>query len=339
MTVSIIIAVKAYCENLKECVNKCLELDFPVGDYEILILPDLSFLEQEVFNSPKVRIIPTGNVTPPKKRDIGVKHAKGNILAFLDDDAYPDKEWLKEAVQIFKEDGDIGCVCGPAVTPMSDSLLQKASGLVYSSIFVSANHAFRYLTKKRREVLDFPSCNFLIKKELFNEVGGFDKPFWPGEDTFLCYKILATGRKMVYDPKTLVYHHRRPLFKRHLHQIRNYALHRGYFAKKYPKNSLQIEYFIPSLFVIWNLGGVLFSLYYASYSNLYFFTLILYFLILLLSSIVLILKEKEPLVTRVKLLFFVIIGVFLTHLIYGIYFVRGLLAKKMPEEKTQMVAG
>ncbi|MBP7087953.1 MAG: glycosyltransferase [Candidatus Omnitrophica bacterium] len=336
MTVSIIIAVAAYCENLKECVSNCLKLDYKAEDYEIIILPDLDHPQEKSLFSDNGRaltkIIPTGKVTPPRKRDIGAKFAKGDILAFLDDDAYPDKDWLRQAIKIFKEDDNIGCVCGPAVTALNDSIKQQASGLVYSSFLVSANHAFRYLPQKRREVFDFPSCNFLIRKELFNQIGGFDKPFWPGEDTFLCYKILTTAKKIVYDPKVLVYHHRRPLFLKHLRQIRNYAFHRGYFAKKYPQNSLQIEYFIPSLFVIWNLGGILFSLYYASYSNLYSFTLILYFSILLLSSISLFLRKKEPLVIKVKLLFFVIIGVFLTHLTYGIYFVKGLLAKKMPEE-------
>jgi len=336
MTVSIIIAVKAYCENLKECVSNCLELDYKSEDYEIIILPDSDYPQEKDFFSnirgALIRIIPTGNVTPPKKRDIGAKSAKGDILAFLDDDTYPDKEWLKQASKIFKEDDNIGCVCGPAVTALSDSIRQKASGLVYSSFLVSANHAFRYLPQKRREVFDFPSCNFLIRKELFNQINGFDKPFWPGEDTFLCYKILATGKRMVYSPEVLVYHHRRPLFAKHLRQIKNYAFHRGYFVKKYPKNSLCLGYFIPSLFVAWNLGGVIISSYYANFSVFYFFTLAFYFLAISLNSLILALKEKEPLMIRIKSLFFVIIGIFLTHITYGIYFIRGLLANKMPEE-------
>ena len=331
MTVSIIIAVKAYCENLKECVSKCLELDFE--DYEIIILPDSSLPQEGILSHPKVRIIPTGDVAPPKKRDIGAKEATGEILAFLDDDTYPKKEWLKEAVNIFKESDNFGCVCGPAVTPRGDSILQKGSGLVYASSLVSGNHVFRYIPKERREVFDFPSCNFLIRKDLFNQVGGFDKPFWPGEDTFLCLKVLKADKKMIYSPRVQVYHHRRNLFKGHLNQIKSYALHRGYFAKKYPKTSLRFEYFIPSLFVIVLLAGGVASLSSSLTAGIYSVILTMYLIFILTSSLILVFGVKESRINRIKLLFLTSCGIFLTHITYGIYFIKGLLAKKMIEEE------
>lgn len=336
MTVSIIIAVKAYCENLKECVSNCLELDYKSEDYEIIILPDLDYPQEKDFFSnirgTLIRIIPTGNVTPPKKRDIGAKSAKGDILAFLDDDAYPDKDWLKQASEIFKEDDGIGCVCGPAVTALSDSIRQKASGLVYSSFLVSANHVFRYLPQKRREVFDFPSCNFLIRKKLFKQIGGFDKPFWPGEDTFLCYKMLATGKRMIYSPEVLVYHHRRPLFIKHLKQIRNYAFHRGYFVKKYPKTSLRPEYFIPSAFVSWLIIGKVFSLFFTFIRMVYYSLSGIYLLSIGINTLFFAFKNRKTLYEKIKLSGLVFSGIILTHLVYGLYFLKGLFAKKMPEE-------
>ncbi|MFH1504781.1 MAG: glycosyltransferase [Candidatus Omnitrophota bacterium] len=334
MTVSIIIAVKAYCGNLKECVSECLKLSLGSEDYEILILPDSFFSKEGVFSSLNINIIPTKNIAPPAKRDLGAKFAKGEILAFLDDDAYPAKEWLKEAIKIFEEDENIGCVCGPAITPQSDSLRQKASGLTYSSLFVSGNHSFRYIPKSRRGVFDFPSCNFLIRKELFEKIGGFDKPYWPGEDTFLCLKVLETGKKMVYDPKVLVYHHhRRALFKKHLGQIKNYALHRGYFAKKYPETSFKIEYFIPSVFTSGVIAGGILSLFSSLIRALYLFLLFLYFIAIDLNSYLLSWKEKESFLNKIKLKFLTISGISLTHIIYGTYFIKGLFASKMPEEE------
>ena len=330
MIVSIIIAAKACCENLRECVSKCLELD--LGDYEIIILPDSRTTEEGILSGPRVRIIPTGIVSPPKKRDIGAKEAKGEILAFLDDDAYPKKDWLKEAVNIFKESEKVGCVCGPAVTPQDDSILQKGSGLVYASPLVSGNHNFRYIPGPRREVFDFPSCNFLIRKDLFSDIGGFDKPFWPGEDTFLCLKVLEAGVKMIYSPRVLVYHHRRNLFKGHLKQIKSYALHRGYFAKKYPKTSLRFEYFIPSIFVIALLAGGISSFSSSLASSIYSLILTMYLVFILASSLSLVFDLKESRINRIKLLFLTVSGIFLTHVTYGIYFIRGLLAKKMSEE-------
>jgi len=330
MTVSIIIAVKAYCANLGECVSKCLELDS--GDYEIIILPDSELPKERFWSNSNIKVIPTGIVSPPKKRDIGAKQAKGEILAFLDDDTYPDKNWLKQAMSIFSEGDNIGCVCGPAVTPETDSILQKGSGLVYASRLVSGNHNFRYIPGERKEVFDFPSCNFLIRKELFFAVGGFDTSFWPGEDTFLCLKILETHKKMIYSPEVLVFHHRRNLFKGHLNQIKNYGLHRGYFAKKYPKTSLRFEYFIPSVFVLFLLTGAIASSSSSLASGIYSLILTMYLVFIVASSLSLVFAAKESRINRIKLLFLTAPGIFLTHITYGIYFMKGLLAKKMSEE-------
>ncbi|MEI6632111.1 MAG: glycosyltransferase, partial [bacterium] len=168
MTISIIIAVKTWQKNLEECVSRCLELDFP--DFEVIILPDYSL---QMNLDSRIRLIPTAEVTPPRKRDIGIKEAKGDIVAFIDDDAYPIKDWLKHAAENFKDDS-VAAVCGPAVTPDSDSLMKKASGEVYSSTLVSANFIYRYIPKKRMEVQDYPSCNLIVRKSVIEALGGFN---------------------------------------------------------------------------------------------------------------------------------------------------------------------
>ncbi len=330
MKVSIVIAVKGYCENLKESVSRCLELDY--RDYEIIILPDKAFPKEGIFSADNIKIIATGDLTPPYKRDIGVTQSKGEIIAFLDDDAYPVKGWLKEAVKIFRENKKIGCVCGPAPTAPGDSLRQVASGCVYSSFLVSGNHNLRYVPGEKKEVFDIPSCNLLIKKSLFEEVSGFGKAYWPGEDTFLCLKVLEEGSKMVYDPKVLVYHHRRSLFGAHLKQIKNYALHRGYFVKKYPKTSFKLEYFVPSVFTVGLILGLGLSFIFKLFAEIYFFVFALYVVLVTLSSLKLTLESQKEGLDNIKLVFFVISGIILTHIVYGIYFIKGLLAKRMPEE-------
>lgn len=295
-------------------------------------MPDQEFPKQGVFSDSRVKIIPTGLVTPPFKRDIGAKSSASQILAFLDDDVYPDPQWLKESLNIFGQEDSIACVCGPAVTPSNDSLLQKASGLVYSSFLVSANHTFRYLPQKARIVFDFPSCNFLIRKHIFDQVGGFDKPYWPGEDTFLCLKVLATSKKMLYDPKVLVFHHRRKMFKGHLKQVVNYALHRGYFAKRYPKTSLRWEYFIPSLFVLGlAVGGVL-AIFFPLFRLIFLVLLSFYTIAVIAGSLMGAFSLKETSGVKIKLFILGLAGIIVTHLAYGIYFIKGLMAKKMPEE-------
>ena len=326
MTVSIIIAVKTWQKNLEECVRKCLKLDYP--GFEILILPDKegTVPARAIDNLSKgtvpIRIIPTGVVNPPQKRDMAIPLAKGEILAFIDDDAYPANDWLKNASKNFI-DPEVAAVGGPAVTPAYDSLRQKASGLVYSSLLVSGQYSYRYLPKPRKEVDDYPSCNFLVRKSIMQELGGFDTNFWPGEDTKLCLDITKKlGKKIIYDPQVLVYHHRRPLFTPHLKQIASYALHRGYFVKKYSQTSLRLAYFIPTLFLSALIIGAVLSLISVPFRMIYLSGLSLYLFLVFISSIF-----KD-----LRLIPLVFLGIISTHLTYGFWFLKGLLSLRLKEE-------
>ena len=111
-------------------------------------------------------------------------------------------------------------MCGPGVTPPNDSVFQKAGGWVSASFLgggPAASH--RFFPRKKREVDDYPSMNFVVRKSDFRAVDGFNSRFWPGEDTKLCLDLTKKlGKKIIYDPEVLVYHHRRSLFVPHLKQ-------------------------------------------------------------------------------------------------------------------------
>lgn len=319
MTVSIIVAVKGDNPYLRECIEACLKLDYP--DFEILVLPD----NELILDYPKTRVIPTGEVTPPIKRDMALEPARGEILAFLDDDAYPVKDWLTKAVSYFS-DPRIAAVGGPAVTPESDDLWQEASGRVYSSWAMAGEHRYRYILGEKREVEDYPSCNFLVRKSAMRRIGGFDTRFWPGEDTFFCLKIVRDLKeKIVYAPEVLVYHHRRRLWTGHLKQIANYGLHRGYFAKRFPETSRKLTYFLPSLLVIGVLSGAVFSLI-PAFRWIYFPAIISYLTVVFISSI------SSHISSPFRLTLLVFWGIIFSHIVYGIYFIKGLFSGKLSEE-------
>jgi cellulose synthase/poly-beta-1,6-N-acetylglucosamine synthase-like glycosyltransferase len=323
MTVSIIIAVRTWQANLAECVTKCLKLE--ASGYEILILPDEDcFKEAQHFlrSGIPLKIIPTGNVLPGKKRDIALGHAQGQILAFLDDDAYPAKDWLKNALRYFSDEA-VAAVGGPAVTPASDTLLQRASGLVYSSYAMSGSYVYRYVPRRARFVVDYPSCNFLVRAQVMRRIGGFATDFWPGEDTKFCLDISRLGKKIIYAPDVLVYHHRRSLFVPHLKQIASYGLHRGYFVKRYPQTSLRIAYFLPSFFTVMALAGGVFGLLYLPVKLIFLTVTFVYLSLVFIFSV-----SKE--LALIPLVFF---GIISSHFSYGIYFLKGLLVKRLPEEE------
>jgi len=310
---SILIAVKGANEHLKECLAHCLGQTHQ--ECEVLVLPDAAF----ACDDPRVRIIPTGPRLPADKRDAGARHARGEVLAFLDDDAYPDKNWLASALALFAQDPQVAAVAGPAITPSDEPVRRRASGMVYESAAMSGSYRYRYAPAKRRMIDDYPSCNLLVRKEVFFKLGGFRTNFWPGEDTILCLGIVkGLGLKIVYDPAVLVYHHRRPLFGPHLCQIAGYATHRGYFVKRYPQTSRRWSYCMPSLFVVFLIGGP-----FLLPADLFLVLLGTYGLAVLLGS----LHARRP-----GLIALTILGIITSHLTYGVFFLRGLFSPRLKEE-------
>ena len=338
---SVIIATSD-CEHLLEKhLPLILQQEYP--DFEVIVVDDNSkddtrelvgrLSEQYpnlygTFTSDSIRYISHKKLALM----LGIKAAKGEIIAFIDDDAYPDAHWLEYAVRYFGDE-TIGAVGGPGVTPPGDSFLARMGGRVYDNLLVSGNYRYRYKAGGvRRDVDDYPSCNLFVRKSLLDSFGGYRTDFWPGEDTLLCKDIVDAGKRIVYDPWVVVCHHRRPLFGAHLRQLGRYAFHRGYFCKRYPSNSLRLSYFIPTLFVaylfIWAIlvaipqPDVMSVELFCIWQGIISVPMLTYILLVLLTSF-----SLNPAVWIITLC-----GVLATHVTYGIRFLGGLLAKKAPCE-------
>ncbi|MCL2104628.1 MAG: glycosyltransferase [Kiritimatiellaeota bacterium] len=279
--------------------------------------------ELQNFRTLELSILPTGKVRPAEKRNIGIRAARGEVVAFLDDDAYPVPNWLEHAVKYFSLP-DVGGVGGPGVTPPGDPFMAQAGGRVYANLFVSGNYRYRYVGDRvRPNVDDYPSCNLFVRTDLLRAIGGYRTDFWPGEDTILCADVVLRQKKrIVYDPWAIVYHHRRPLFLPHLRQVGRYALHRGHFAKRFPETSFRLSYLIPTLFVLGIVLGAPLAFLHPWLGGAYLGALACYALVTLISSFSL--SVPMWLVTW--------LGVMATHLVYGTRFLIGLLSRRMPCE-------
>lgn len=318
LSASIIIPCKKIDEYVEECVKHCLSLSY--ANLGVLVLPDR---EQHLsYNDSRVRVIPTGVAKPSHKRNVGIKCSKSEICAFIDADAYPHKDWLKNVVKYFK-DAEVAAVGGPSLTPASDNIWQKASGLILASRLGGGKFTHRYTSRKTKDDDDLPACNLVLRKSVLDKLGGFNVDNWPGEDTYLSMQITKQlNMKMVYAPDVVVFHHRRSLFREHLKQIWAYGLHRGYFAKKYPENSRKPIYFIPSLLVFGIITGLPLAFLNTVLMVVYLSLLAAYFTACLFEGI----KTKN-----LKTAFFVSIGIPLTHITYGIAFLRGLAIKNLKD--------
>ena len=241
-----IIPVKAINTYMRETVYQIR--NFQRNDWELIILPNEA--DADEWHDSRIGIVPTGRVGPAAKRDIGAQHANGDILVFLDDDSYPEPDLLDVAEHYFADE-NVVALGGPAMTPPNDTFWQRVSGAFFLSK-LSGGIPERYVPiGKVRPVDDWPSVNLMVRKDAFLSIGGFNSPYWPGEDTKLCLDLIQkTGKQILYVPEMRVWHHRRAGLMAHLRQVGAYGLHRGYFVRKYPQTSCRPVYFVPSFFVM-----------------------------------------------------------------------------------------
>lgn len=297
-------------------------------NFEVIVLPnEHSTYDLTLMNTyPWLRIIPTGTITrPAQKRDIGVKHAKGKIIAFIDDDAYPDSNWLANAAQLFKK-GKFLVLCGPGILPEKTNSWEKIFDNVLVSFFGSGKYAYRFTPQYRRYVIDYPSMNFFIYKKTFEKLGGFNSNYWPGEDSKLCNDIIEKGKgKILYHPDVLVFHHRRSEPKGFLKQHGQYGFHRGAFFSHGDRNSKELTYLAPLLLVLYLgvLPLIYILLWLLNLPPIYYLLasgpFALYCLLIAAVFIQSLLKSRNIIIAAGSA---VVLG--LTHLYYGLNFIKGL---------------
>ena len=316
-TFSIIIPVKELNDYARETVPYIVGLDYP--DWELLIVTN----DEQTSEWPderRIKMMSSGRVGPAKKRDLAAGVATGTYLVFLDDDSYPESNLLSLALTKFTS-GSVA-LGGPAMTPISDSFRQKVSGVVFSSRITGGSPERYRPVGEQREVDDWPSVNLMVKRDVFIGVDGFDSPYWPGEDTFLCLKLLRAGHKVTYVPELIVWHHRREGLLRHMKQVGAYGLHRGYFARHLPETSRRIQYFFPSIVLLMFLSAPL-TLLLPTFTRLLALVGICGYFFAVLIGIFDMMRFEKKKIAMAALPF-----VIATHISYGFSFVKGITMKR-----------
>jgi GT2 family glycosyltransferase len=227
---------------LRQCIRACLEQEYPA--FEIVVVSDRALPAMP----DGVMCIETGSrwdTSPAEKRDAAFREATGDVLAFVDDDAYPRSDWLARAAAHFADD-HVQAVGGPGLTPPDSRWPERVGGAVYESPAGSAFLQYRFLPRPPRRVNDYPAYNLFVRRRALEAVGGWGTGFYGGEDTVLCLKLAEAGWPIHYEPDVVVFHHRRPILTPHLRQVANVGRHRGYFVRAFPATSRRILYALPA---------------------------------------------------------------------------------------------
>jgi glycosyltransferase involved in cell wall biosynthesis len=214
---------KAFLPNL---IESLLNQNYPKDKYEAILIDDAStdrsfdmitdtIKDSQEMNQIKIlRCNESGG--PATARNMGIRNSKGEIIAFTDADAIPNKDWLTELVKGFKDDS-IGGVAGKVVTDFQRLLYPL----------------------RVTPISEFVTCNIAYKRKVLTQSGLFDERFKCPfrEDSDLAYRILDLGYKITHQESAVVFHPVKQIKLKDLLRVPRYHAYDILLFKKHPKRA------------------------------------------------------------------------------------------------------
>lgn len=215
--VSVVIPVRNRPMDIERCLESIINCHYPSEKLEVIVVDDASTdLTKEAVRQYPVQLIEMNrNVGQSRCRNIGVKAAKGDIIAFTDSDCVVNKDWLSKLTEPFK-DPLVGVVGGGVDSYGTSRILDRYEE-ARSPLHMGERSGE---IGPNRQVPYVPTCNVLIRREAFLQVGGFKEEMRVGEDVDLIWRILLKDYKGWYVPEGRIRHQHRNQF---LHFIRRRA--------------------------------------------------------------------------------------------------------------------
>jgi glycosyltransferase involved in cell wall biosynthesis len=199
-SVSIIVVVLNMANMIGVCLSSLMSLDYPKNRYEIIVIDGGSVDDTvKVCNDFGVQCIIEKKRGRGLARNVGIKKAKGEIIAFIDADCSAQKNWLSVHVS-HHSDKTIGAVTGSVTNPYLSFSTQPAILMHYE------NFAEFDQSLKTRSMYHAPTCNTSYRRVVLAKVGLFDEQLDAYEDFVLSKKITNLGYKILFEPKAKVLH-------------------------------------------------------------------------------------------------------------------------------------
>jgi GT2 family glycosyltransferase len=204
-SVSIIIVNYNGKNHLEKCLKSLSEIIYK--NYQIVLVDNNSSdgsVEFTTTNYPKVKIIQLDkNYGFAEPNNIGAKNAVGEFLLFLNNDTIVTTNFLNSLVNVASSDPDIA-IC--------QSLLLRQNGDIDSSGDFVDTLGMAYSSHQQPSpdispILSARGASMLVKKNIFFELGGFDKKYFASfEDVDVGWRAWIWGYKVLLVPDSIVYH-------------------------------------------------------------------------------------------------------------------------------------
>jgi glycosyltransferase involved in cell wall biosynthesis len=202
---SIVIPTYNRPAQLAVCLQACARLDYPPDCFEVIVVDDggtvpLDEVVARFHDVLTLRLLRQDNAGPAAARNTGASEARGEFLAFTDDDCSPAPTWLQALAAQFAMSPECA-VGGRTLNALTNNRYSATSQHLISYLLSYYNvvpHAARF----------FPSNNLAVPAREFRAMGGFDTtyPRAAAEDRELCDRWLHMGYRMIYAAEAVVYH-------------------------------------------------------------------------------------------------------------------------------------
>ena len=224
--ISVIVCTYNGAHTIRDCLEALKRLTYP--NYEVIVVDDGSTdATADIAREYDVRLIQTENRGLANARNTGLEAATGEVVAYTDDDAYPDPDWLTFLASTFLTTKHAG-VGGPNLAPAGDGVIAEC--------IARAPGGPIHVLLSDREAEHIPGCNMAFRTAALRAIGGFDPQFRiAGDDVDVCWRLQARGASLGFAHAAVVWHHRRNSFRAYWRQQLQYGRAEAMLERKWPE--------------------------------------------------------------------------------------------------------
>jgi cellulose synthase/poly-beta-1,6-N-acetylglucosamine synthase-like glycosyltransferase len=206
-SVSIVVPCRGVNELVKKCVTACQTC---CPGAEIIVVCEEQDGTDWLDRAGVISIV-SAVCSIGAMRNIGARYSSRAYLAFIDSDAFPSEGWTVNAVRRLEKDAHVWAVGGPNISPPSQSRSERYVGLAQLSVLVSGSYAYRKRVASERCCDGLPSCNLVVRRQQYLEMGGMNEQLYTGEDMEFCSRVRRRDKAILYAPEVMVHHKNRRL--------------------------------------------------------------------------------------------------------------------------------